>query len=155
MSSKFCTVVTDVIIEGLSAGHPRSIVCQKAGISYNTLRVWIKDESKAEFATQVERAEALGTMNLVEEIRFHARKDWRAAAWILERTRDAFMTSSRSTAAHRIAMDALARDKLGAEIALIKAKTDALSSSDLSPDEINQIIVNATGRLQAEEDSVH
>ena len=155
MSSKFCIGVTKVIIKGLEAGHTRTSVCKKAGISLPTLSKWLKDEAKAEFAADVEMAEAVGTTNLVEQIKFHSQKDWRAAAWILERTRDEFRASSRSSASHRSRMDALAQEKLQADIEFTKAKTEALKSSELSPEDIGRILGKAAERRDSEEDSVH
>ena len=155
MSNKFCLGVTKTIIKGLESGHTRTSVCKRAGISIRTLRYWLKDEAKAEFAADVERAEAVGTIALVDQITFHSQKDWRAAAWILERTRDERRTASRSTAAHRKELDELSREKAAAEINFIKAKTEALKTSELSPQDIGRILGKAAEHRDSEEDSVH
>lgn len=70
--------------------------CQLAGIAYNTFGEWMRrgegtdpDRGKnaefAIFATEVKEAIAAGEFSSVLRIRQAEKKDWRAAAWMLER----------------------------------------------------------------------
>ena len=151
--SKYCEYSRATIIKGLEAGHSRTSVCKKVGIKVQTLTTWLKDPNKSDFADDVIRAEGQGTIQLVEQIKFHGQKDWRAAAWILERTRPEFMKTARVSNEHRRNLDQLAAEKLQADIDYVKAKTEALKSTDLSTEDIRQILSSSDRRDDA--DSVH
>ena len=153
MATKYCEWSRNTILKGMKAGHTRESVCKKVGISTATLLKWLKDEDKLEFAVLFAKAEGEGTIQLVEQVKFHGQKDWRAAAWILERTRPAFMKTARMASADKRRLDALAIEKLQADIDYVKAKTEALKSTDLSTEDIRQIL-SSTGRRD-DADSVH
>tara|TARA_R110002167_G_scaffold98773_1_gene259606 strand:+ start:1050 stop:1511 length:462 start_codon:yes stop_codon:yes gene_type:complete len=153
MATKYCEWSRDTILKGMKAGHTRESVCKKVGISTATLLNWLKDEGKREFAVLLAKAEGEGTIQLVEQVKFHGQKDWRAAAWILERTRPAFMKTARMSSDSKRRIDALAIEKLQADIDYVKAKTEALKGSDLSTEDIRQILSSNDRRDDA--DSVH
>ena len=89
--SKFTTPVKDRIIEALRAGTTYEIAAQYAGISRSTLFEWIKKGEKEEdtayrtFYDNIKKAEAEGAVVHLGTIAQASAKDWKAAAWILER----------------------------------------------------------------------
>lgn len=89
--SKFTTPVKDRIIEALRAGTTYEIAAQYAGISRSTLFEWIKKGEKEEdtayrtFYDNIKKAEAEGAVVHLGTIAQASSKDWKAAAWILER----------------------------------------------------------------------
>ena len=89
--SKFTTPVKDRIIEALRAGTTYEITAQYAGISRSTLFEWIKKGEKEEdtayrtFYDNIKKAEAEGAVVHLGTIAQASAKDWKAAAWILER----------------------------------------------------------------------
>jgi hypothetical protein len=153
MASKYSEWARNTLIKGFESGHTRTSVCKKVGIKVQTLTNWLKDPDKADFADAVMRAEGQGTIQLVEQVKFHGQKDWRASAWILEHTRPEFMKNARISNEHRLRLDQLAIEKLQADIDYVKAKTEALKGTDLSTEEIRQILVSSDRRDDA--DNVH
>lgn len=79
------------LLDILGAGVPRSIACPAVGISDRTLRIWLSRAEAGEepylgFAEELEEHIARSKASLVVELRKAAKKDWRAASWLLERT---------------------------------------------------------------------
>jgi len=89
--SKFTGPVKDRIIEALRAGTTYEIAAQFAGISRSTLYEWIKKGEQEEtgpyrtFSDNIKKAEAEGAVVHLGTIAQASAKDWKAAAWILER----------------------------------------------------------------------
>jgi hypothetical protein len=71
-----------VILLALAAGASRQAAAGKAGISERTLYRWVAAEP--EFAAAVEIALGTGRAVYEELLLEAAKKDWRAAAWMLE-----------------------------------------------------------------------
>ena len=89
--SKFTAPVKKRIIEALTAGTTYEIAAQYAGISRSTLYEWIKKGEKEEdttyrtFYDNIKKAEAEGAVVHLGTIAQASKKDWKAAAWLLER----------------------------------------------------------------------
>ena len=88
--SKATLGVISSLCRGLRDGNSRTVSCLRAGITIRTLQRWIQraedgEQKYVEIRDQVEQAEALSAQNAVELILKAGHKDWRAAAWFLER----------------------------------------------------------------------
>jgi hypothetical protein len=89
--SKFTAPVRERIIEALRAGTTYEIAAQYAGISRSTLYEWIKKGESFEtgvyrsFYDNIKKAEAEGAVVHLGTIAQASKKDWKAAAWLLER----------------------------------------------------------------------
>lgn len=81
--TKYTTKTVKAILASLRAGHPDKLACLKAGISYETFYCW-KNE-KPEFSKACHEARASAALPLINKIKDHFDKDWRAAAYLLER----------------------------------------------------------------------
>lgn len=70
---------------------PYKFACQKAGVSYDSLRVWIKKGEAArsgeffDFLNDIKQAEGEAVEELLGTIQDAGRESWQASAWILER----------------------------------------------------------------------
>jgi predicted site-specific integrase-resolvase len=89
--SKFTAPVKTRIIEALRAGTTYEIAAQYAGISRSTLYEWIKKGENTATGTyrtfydNIKKAEAEGAVVHLGTISQASKKDWKAAAWLLER----------------------------------------------------------------------
>lgn len=82
----------EILLKGIKNGMPLKHAAMLAGISYDTLNRWRKmgaEENAAlefrHFCKALERSQAVGMQRLVVRIHKAARKDWKAASWMLER----------------------------------------------------------------------
>lgn len=147
-TSKFQPHVIERIYELLRDGHTRDSVCDLLEIPSATFRSWlVKGETKlqkyahfAEFRNNVLRCERDATILLVDRIKDAAKKDWRAAAWILERTREEFKVNHTTSLEHKRMMDSLKIEAQRAEIRLTEAKIVALRGEGLSDGQILEIL---------------
>lgn len=80
------------LLQGIQLGLPYELACSNAGITFQTMRNWIKRGEKAksgeyfEFLEGVKVAEGKGSLQLLSTIRQSANEGhWQAGAWILER----------------------------------------------------------------------
>ena len=80
------------LLNAIEEGLPLKEAAEIAGISYDTLNHWTKrGESESappefrQFCQLLRRSQALAMQVNVSAIREAAKRDWRAAAWILER----------------------------------------------------------------------
>lgn len=81
-----------VLLQAIEQGLPLKHAAKLAGISYDTLNRW-KTRGSSEFAPDefrkfcvaVEHSEAVAMQINLARIQAAGEKDWRAAAWILER----------------------------------------------------------------------
>lgn len=75
--------ICDAVRDGLTYEAAASI----AGIALSTLNDWLKDERPryVQFSEAVQRANSEAMQMLHNRVKDASRKDWRAAAWILER----------------------------------------------------------------------
>lgn len=90
--SKFTTDRCTRFLEALKAGAPYEPACQYAGWDYTTFAKWRQDVEQKEgrstyfdFFNQVKEAEATAIVVNLALIRSAAKKQWQAAAWLLER----------------------------------------------------------------------
>jgi hypothetical protein len=89
--------ITDAIMKGV----PRDVAARAAGVSHQTFYNWVK--WSPEFASEVEIADADAEKHAIETIQWAGRRDWKANAWWLERTRSetyALRTKSEVTGAN-------------------------------------------------------
>jgi hypothetical protein len=149
-NSKFNEGIKTKLLECLSKAHTRKSACSIVGINGDTLGNWVRrgkdgESGYAEFYEEVLEAERQSVAHLVDTIRVHGQKDWRAAAWILERTKSAFKLRSRTSQKAQDELDALAIEKSRAEIENIQAKTRALESGTIPQEDVIRILEAARG----------
>lgn len=94
-----------LLCDALKAGNTRKDAAHHAGISVSTLYSWMKRGRQGEvefleFLSAVEGAEAECAYRNVAFIQKAAAKDWRAAAWWLERRREDFSTKEKHEHEH-------------------------------------------------------
>jgi len=83
--------VRGVIVEAIANGASYRMACNVAGIVDSTFYTWMatgRDNPDTEFATfrsEVLQAESQQGQKMLALIQQHAVKDWKAAAWVLER----------------------------------------------------------------------
>lgn len=82
--SKYNSVRTEQLLNALRLGCSRRTATCTAGISEDTLSRWIRNN--ADFAEAIARAEEEAVARNIALVAHAARKNWRAAAWWLERT---------------------------------------------------------------------
>lgn len=77
----------EAILEGLRTGSPRGVAARTAGIAEGTFYRWMVDGRPCyrEFREAVERAEAEAEHSAIQAVRGAMTRNWRAAAWWLER----------------------------------------------------------------------
>lgn len=84
----------DQIATMIRAGTSVTVACEAAGISRETFYQWLKrgesraakDAAHREFRERISSARAEAEARAVTIIATAAREDWRAAAWLLERS---------------------------------------------------------------------
>lgn len=130
----------------------------RLGIHPDTLRHWLVVGSSPDahplmqqFVSDFAAAYDEATTTLVDCVKFHAQDDWRAAAWLLERTRDDFRRSPRMERHVKDQLDQLAIDRAEAEVRLTDAKVLALQKTVLDPKEILPVL-NAVLEAPKEDD---
>jgi transposase len=80
-----------LVIDAVAKGCSYRQACSVAGIGEATFYVWMKQGQTAphgkfvEFRESILKAEANNGQRMLELIQNHAVKDWKAAAWVLER----------------------------------------------------------------------
>jgi len=156
-TSKFCPEVSDKVIEGLKKGYTRKMVSEGVGVLPETMRSWMRSElpKYAGFLERVLKAEASGRRSLVDMIVFHGEKDWRAAAWLLERTRAEFSLKAKTAQDARDELDRLSVEKAQAELDHVRAKTDALNKNALNPEQILELLDDARKVAQGHHSTEH
>lgn len=94
---KLTPALQEKIIELLELGIPPQKVCDRVNIAYSTYLEWIQrgngedpkdrleNQQFADFSAKVNKAIAIGEINLLQSINSATKNDRRAAAWILER----------------------------------------------------------------------
>tara|TARA_R100000664_G_scaffold9014_2_gene14918 strand:+ start:3860 stop:4369 length:510 start_codon:yes stop_codon:yes gene_type:complete len=147
-TSKFQPHIIERVYELLRDGHTRQSVCELLEIPTSTFNSWLvkgdtslqKYAHYVEFKNNVVRCEKDATILLVDRIKDAAKKDWRAAAWILERTRDEYKANHNTSLEHKRMMDGLKIEAQRAEIRLTEAKIAALRGDGLSDGQILEIL---------------
>ena len=110
--TKFTTEVRKKILWALRLGNYRKTAAEYAGISERTLCMWVArgEQGEAgeyrEFLDQVLEAEQTAEVRALGVIHQAANKDWKAAAWFLERKfPERFCTRAAVFLAKRLAVD--------------------------------------------------
>ena len=88
--TKLTPKVRDAICEGIRLGMTYKHAAMAAGITERTFYHWVErgkngDEPYAQFLQALSGAEAEGIRKNLDAIQGASEKDWRAAAWLLER----------------------------------------------------------------------
>lgn len=85
---------TDRMVAALRAGNFRQVACEYSGLDYSTVVRWMRlgtqrpNTPYGEFRRAVLEAERHAEVNCVARVMKAAEKDWKAAAWWLERKRN-------------------------------------------------------------------
>lgn len=80
---KFREDVLKKLFQNIQAGMTREDSCILAGIARDTFYTWLKEQP--DFADKILKAETECKQRNVVRVQNHAKRDWRAAAWWLER----------------------------------------------------------------------
>jgi hypothetical protein len=89
--TKLTAEVEERLVDAISVGATYKDACACAGISYQTFLNWQKraeredDERFVGFLDRIKRAQGQAALVLLAQIKEAAKRDWRAAAWSLER----------------------------------------------------------------------
>lgn len=89
--SKFTKARKERILQAIGAGCSYEMAADYAGITRQTLWAWMKkgeegkDKNYLTFLNDIKSAEVEGAMANLGTIQDASKKDWKAAAWILER----------------------------------------------------------------------
>lgn len=100
-STKYSPEVHQAIVSCLSRGATKKLACEIAGISHWTFTDWLNrgelgDEPFATLLADCQQAMAVIALGRIERISAAGDEDWRADAWLLERThRDEFARTIR------------------------------------------------------------
>ena len=159
--SRFTPEIADAVVDGLTKGLTKRNISETLGLGKNTISVWLKagqegDPAFVSFADRCAQAEKQAQGSLIAMISEQGHKDWRAAAWLLERRFDAFKLRSRTSADAQAELDRLNIEKAQAELVYTEAKTKALNRGSLTPEQILELLEHAkdAGKQEAEE-AVH
>lgn len=82
---KYCPEIVAKICEHVSNGLTAKDSCTLEDISEQTFYTWLSDPEKPDFRESVKKAEQGFKESNLKIIRFHAAKNWVAAAWLCER----------------------------------------------------------------------
>jgi hypothetical protein len=91
--AKFTPAVQERLLTVIRLGAYRNAACDFAGITPETLRIWLRrGEAEGagpywEFCTALKQAEAAACIKALGTIRLAMEQNWQAAAWFLERKR--------------------------------------------------------------------
>lgn len=80
---KYNPTTVKIIIEVIDKGGTDRDACQMAGINPDTFYRWVRE--KSEFSDAVNTARLGGKLAALGAVRSAFEKDWKAAAWYLER----------------------------------------------------------------------
>ena len=111
--TKISAKVRARLVEASKLGLTRGLQAEYAGISVSTLQHWLARGRKAtsgqyrQLVAALRASEAEGAFEAMERIRDGQKKDWRAAAWYLER-RHGYRRGGPSEARREQAVDELA-----------------------------------------------
>jgi hypothetical protein len=91
--AKFTPAVQERLLNVIRLGAYRNAACDFAGITPETLRIWLRrgeadgEGPYWEFCTALKQAEAAACIKALGTIRLAMEQNWQAAAWFLERKR--------------------------------------------------------------------
>ena len=149
----------DAAIGYLEKGYTRLYSSLLIGANEQLVTRWAVqgergDEKYVAFYDRVVAAEKKSQAGLIDQIKVHADKDWRAAAWLLERRFDGFKLKSRTSQDAQNAIDAITIKKAEAELEYTEAKTKALNRGSMTPDQLLEVLerVRDAAKQEAKEE---
>jgi hypothetical protein len=85
--SKLNDILQKNLVDAVRAGNFYSTACRAYGVGESTFHRWMSDPAPRYRAFQdaITRAAAAAEAEAIGQIRLASRKDWRAAAWFLEK----------------------------------------------------------------------
>lgn len=83
--TKYTPQTVNKIVKYLKDGNSLDRSARLSGINPSTLYVWLKE--KPELIEDIEKAKEYNIATRLKRITKHARTNWQADAWVLERTR--------------------------------------------------------------------
>ncbi len=139
--------LSDKVIEMLSNGYTQKMVRDELNIGYEAWKTWMyKPREKGGrpcFKALVTEAKHCSQQKMLDLVQYHAEKDWRAAAWYLERTSSEFKLRTFRSQEAQALIDKVAVEKAEAERDLVLAKTTALQKNLLTPEELLDLLKDA------------
>lgn len=89
----------------VNAGAPLPMACEASGVSWNTAKGWMRrgrdgEKPFSDFVDAIAEAKAAFVCGSAMRITKAADKDWKAAAWLLERRSDHFVPKSKQQNEH-------------------------------------------------------
>ena len=83
---KYNHEIVKKLIGYIEAGSNVATACRAVGISRETFYDWLKDKTKSDISdTIIQKAKAKAEIKYVSIVQNAANRNWRAAAWFLER----------------------------------------------------------------------
>ena len=150
----------DKIIEMLEGGYTQTMVREELNISASSWKTWMykrrEKGGRPGFKERVHAARKAAQQNMLDLVQMHAQKDWRAAAWYLERTASEFKLKVSRSKEAQAEIDAAYVAKAQAECDLVRAKTKALQKNLMTPEELLDVLKDAREiRSGGSKDAVH
>lgn len=96
--SKYSEELIEKLLMAIELGASLRTACNVCCISENTLRDWRKSDK--DLNEKVTEAIGKRSLYLIGRVRAGATEDWRAAAWMLEKTDPDFQEKPKSTMVH-------------------------------------------------------
>lgn len=141
-NTKFSKAIVDKIVIGLENSQSVTAICKSVGISAPTYYKWLAeanmvdpDPAKVEFLERVMAAEGRAEQGLVDVVRQKAKKDARAAQWLLAR-RYKWQEGHQLGKEAQKELDRLRVAKARAEVEFLEARSEALRGLDTESDEV-------------------
>tara|TARA_R110000751_G_scaffold148178_1_gene252886 strand:- start:22 stop:540 length:519 start_codon:yes stop_codon:yes gene_type:complete len=141
-NTKFSQAVVDRIVIGLEESQSITGICKSVGISPPTYYKWLSeanlaspDPKKVAFLERVMAAEGAAEQGLVDVVRHKAKKDAKAAQWLLSR-RYKWQEGHQIGKEAQKELDQLRVAKARAEVEFLDARSEALRGMDSESDEV-------------------
>ncbi len=154
---ELCKAKLNEVCKGIKVGLTFNDACRAAGIDVSTFYRW-KDMGKTDpdfdfFNEPIEQARAQGQLLLANRIEGHSKKDWRAAAWILERRHPAVwgnnrqMTLDDEDVLEENRIKEMTPDELRSELRKLRATASELMKSETEVVELEAKVEDGIKKL--------
>lgn len=147
--SKYNAQVVELVCGALANGGTVAFACNEAGISKSTFKNW--RNIYPEFKDAVRKAEAESEGALVHQLKEHARSDWRAAKFLLERRFQHWKADSSTSQDRRDQIDDLRILKAKLELQFAALKIEQASMGNGQEGELVEILTQIHA-LEVKED---